>query len=265
MPDRIIRDELLQSDRWLDLPSDTHRLVYENLLLIADDYANLKGGPRRLFRWMASFSQVKTEADSIKLMSDLQDADLVRRYEVSGDEYWHLPRFKNSRKYWARKWPKSPFQESDKKPSKQKDEKNPNHNLTTDEPHISGGVGVGVGEKPPQRLQSDPRNKATWLAYSAAYAARYGVAPVRNASVNSCIVNIVKRLGDEAPDVAMFYLTHNDQFYVKKQHSIRQLLADCEGLRTQWKRGRKVTGLEARSAEQRDALAEQYKRLTGAQ
>lgn len=263
MPDRIIRDELLQSDRWLDLPSDTHRLVYENLLLIADDYANLKGGPRRLFRWMASFSQVKTEADSIKLMSDLQDADLVRRYEVSGDEYWHLPRFKNSRKYWARKWPASPFPESIKKPSKQKTTENPDPILTPPEPHISGGVGVGVGEQPSQRPTPDPRNAAAWLAFSDAYAKRYGVAPVRNASVNTCIANLVKRLGDEAAPVAAFYLTHNDSFYIKKQHSAKQLLADCEGLRTQWKRGRKVTGLEARSAEQKDSVLEQIKRLNG--
>jgi len=41
MPDRVIRDELLESDRWLDLPTDSHRLVYISLILIADDYGEI--------------------------------------------------------------------------------------------------------------------------------------------------------------------------------------------------------------------------------
>lgn len=117
--------------------------------------------------------------------------------------------------------------------------------------------------QPTTLSKPDPRNRATWEAYSAAYANRYGVAPVQNASVNSCIANIVKRLGDESPLVAAYFLSHNDQFYVKKRHSAKQLLADAESLRTQWKTGTKATALEARSAEARDGLHEQYKRLIG--
>ena len=45
MADRLIRDELLESDRWLDLHSDTTRLAYVGLLLLADDFGNLEGGP----------------------------------------------------------------------------------------------------------------------------------------------------------------------------------------------------------------------------
>ena len=93
--------------------------------------------------------------------------------------------------------------------------------------------------------------------------ARYREPPVRNAKVNSGIANLVKRLGMEAPDVAAFYLTHNEQFYVKKRHPVSLLLVDAEGLRTQWKTGTKATALEARSAEQKDSIAEQYKRITG--
>lgn len=170
MPDRIIRDELLQSDRWLDLPTDTHRLVYENMILIADDYGNIKGGPRRLFRWMHSFSQVKTEPDSIKLMSDLQDVDLVRRYEADGLEFWHLPRFHNSRRYWVRKWPMSPYEEQQVIPSKQRIPQNPNAHVPNMLRTTSGGVGVGVGEKQllgstdsPTRVGQHLRKKADYL------------------------------------------------------------------------------------------------------
>jgi hypothetical protein len=153
--DRIIRDELWNSERWLDLPSDTHRLIYVSLLSIADDFGNLEGGPRRLYRWMHCFSQVKTEEDSIKLMSALQDVDLVRRYEVKDDlstgskEYWHLPRFKNSRRYWARKCPPSPYPEQTHKESKDEEDQCPDENPSADLPQpsskTSGGVGVGVG------------------------------------------------------------------------------------------------------------------------
>ena len=156
MPDRIIRDELLQSIRWLDLPTDTHRLIYENLILIADDYGNIEGGPRRLFRWMHSFTQVKTETDAIKVMSDLQDSDLARRYESEGREYWHLPRFKNSRWYWRRNYPQSPFDDDSTNEEKQRPtEKRKIHVTDTSTTRREGvGVGVGVGEDQKQKAKA---------------------------------------------------------------------------------------------------------------
>ena len=122
MSDRIIRDELLESVRWCDLPSDSHRVVFIALVLRADDFGNLEGGNRRLFRWMHGFTQIKTDADSIKVMSDLQDGDLVRRYEVGGKEFWHLPRTNCTRTYIARIVPASPWDdpETEKKLSFQK-------------------------------------------------------------------------------------------------------------------------------------------------
>jgi hypothetical protein len=148
MPDRVVRDELLQSDRWPDLPTDTHRLAYVAMILAADDYGNLRGGPRRMFRWLHGFTQLKTEPDAIKLLSDLQDADLVGRYEIDGLEYWHVRRFKNSRKYWSRKWPHSPFPENEKIPTKEQPAKNAAPNLTPPLPQLPGGVGVGEKQAP---------------------------------------------------------------------------------------------------------------------
>lgn len=104
-------------------------------------------------------------------------------------------------------------------------------------------------------------SRATWESFRTAYAARYKTDPVRNAKVNSAIMNLVKRLGPDAANVAAFYLTHNDQFYVKKRHPVTLLLSDAEGLHTQWKTGSKATALEARSAEQKDSVVEQIKRV----
>ena len=98
----------MESDRWLDLPTDTHRLAYENMLLKVDDFGNIEGG-RRLWRFVRTFTQIKSEDDFVKLMIDLQDVDLVRRYEVEGREFYHAPRFRPHRQYMSRKMPKSPW------------------------------------------------------------------------------------------------------------------------------------------------------------
>ena len=151
MPDRIIRDELLQSTRWLDLPTDTHRLIFVGLILIADDFGNIEGGPRRLFRWMQGFSQVKIDADAIKLMSDLQDSDLVRRYEVGSREFWHLPRHACNRQYMTRRVPESPWCPQnailgkDKRIYNRGLAKNLPQTLTERSEYVLQGVGVGVG------------------------------------------------------------------------------------------------------------------------
>jgi len=94
-------------------------------------------------------------------------------------------------------------------------------------------------------------NRATWQSYCAAYVDRYGVEPVRNARVNRNVADLVQRLGaTEAPAVAGWYLTHNGSDYVRAQHSVGMLLAHCEGLRTQWATGRRVTTASAKQIDQ---------------
>lgn len=154
MSDRVLRDEIFESDRWLDLPSDSHRLSYIGLLPIADDFGNLEGGPRRVYRHLNGFTQIKTEADSIKVMSDLADADMVRRYEVDGREYWHLPRFTTHRQYIVRRCPPSPWDEELGPLGKEQRVYNRGHakNAAATSRKRSNdvaqgvGVGVGVGE-----------------------------------------------------------------------------------------------------------------------
>lgn len=260
MPDRIIRDELLESDRWLDLPTDSHRLIYIALLMRADDYGNIEGGPRRLFRWMHGFTQIKAEADSIKVMSDLQDSDLVRRYEVEGKEYWHLPRFRNSRWYWVRKCPKSPFQEEEI-PENQKDRKKTRQIQS----NTRRGVGVGVGENPVQHAAADAGlelRRRVWNAYSNAYQDRYGVPPTRNAESNSAIKRFCSQIpAEECEAVAAFYLTHNHSFYVTKAHNPKHLASDAAKLRTEWATGKQITQTEAMQKDKTAARHNVYKRL----
>lgn len=112
------------------------------------------------------------------------------------------------------------------------------------------------------RAADPPKGAETWDAYSQAYQDRYGVAPVRNAKVNSQIAALVDRLGaEEAPLVSEFYLSHNGARYMQACHSTDCLLSDSSKLRTEWARGRKVTRLEVKSAEQVDGVREQIERV----
>ena len=89
-------------------------------------------------------------------------------------------------------------------------------------------------------LVTSGKTVGTWEAYRKAYESRYHAPPVRNAKVNGTLSRLVDRLGaDAAPQVATFYLTLDDPFYVRVQHSTEILLRDCEGLHTQWITGRR--------------------------
>lgn len=107
--DRLIRSELYESERFLDLASDTARLIFVALLCEADDFGNLRGGERRLYRWAHGFATVKDPADVIRIFSELCDHDLIRRYVVDSKPYFHIPRFRNQRTYAVRHCPPSPW------------------------------------------------------------------------------------------------------------------------------------------------------------
>lgn len=93
-------------------------------------------------------------------------------------------------------------------------------------------------------------NLRIWQTYLDAYRLRYGIEPVRNAQVNAQVSNLRKKLGaDDACSVVLFYLKHNDAWYLKNTHSFGLCLKDAETLRTQMLRGRAVTMTEARKGE----------------
>ena len=98
--------------------------------------------------------------------------------------------------------------------------------------------------------------RATWTAYADAYEAKYGVKPVRNATVNAQVKQIVQRIGAvDAPHVCAWFPTHPGAFYVAKGHAMGVLLADAEKLRTEWATGSAMTQTRARQADRAGATA----------
>lgn len=101
-----------------------------------------------------------------------------------------------------------------------------------------------------------------WDSYRSAYLQRYGAEPVRNATVNAQLAQVVKRLGsEEAPDVAAFYVGHNGAFYAGRMHPVGLLLNDCEKLRTEWATGHRMTATKARQLDKTQATGDVFAKL----
>lgn len=109
-------------------------------------------------------------------------------------------------------------------------------------------------QKAPQEETDHQRScRAAWDGYAAAYRSRYGTDPVRNAKVNAQIKQLVLRLGAEAAEVAAYFVSVNDAFYIRRAHELGVLVSNAEGVRTQWATGRQMNGATARQLEQTQA------------
>lgn len=89
--------------------------------------------------------------------------------------------------------------------------------------------------------------QSVWAAYSNAYFFRYGTNPLyssENIKVIKQFCEVIPR--GEADGVAGFYVSHNDQWYVKQLHPLSLMLKDYQKLRTEWATNRQVTSGMAR-------------------
>lgn len=215
MPDRLIRDELLESDRWLDLPTDASRLAFVGFLLICDDFGNFEGGARRLFRLLHKFTQIKTSDAAASTIDALMACDLIRRYEKDDRELFHIPRFKSHRQYLSRAYPASPWCTSDALLGKDKRVINKGlakNVITTSSERsvdVAEGVGVGVGvrRKPSSTdVEADP-----WLIGKDFLITR----GVSKSTVGSFLGKLVKDYGKPAVITALQSAIVNEPADVK--------------------------------------------------
>ncbi len=106
MPDRMIRDELIDSDRYCELSTDTARILFVHLILLADDCGNVDAGDRFIRR--RALPSAPDGLAVAKILSELADQDLIRLYQVDGKQYAHIPRFRQRLRSIKRGHPRPP-------------------------------------------------------------------------------------------------------------------------------------------------------------
>lgn len=330
MPTRMVRDSVLDSDRYHAVDK-TARLAYLEMLLCADDFALLPLSDTYLDRHCTAFLGLGKQARDTLLIS-LMDVDLVRLYDVAGARFAYIPRFGNAPRARKPKWPMPPetpafedfhvlrrdmnipgqdprqaskttaFQPRQDPGQTKEPAKNNNlaENLYSDRSRMHTSVAEtvfetvfetetdtantsspGTSPKPSGKPRaagktlaaapaSAPRPKETrpakpvaeptagakvFEAYREAYRRRYHTDPVRNQKVNSQCKQVAERLGAEAPDVAAFYLGHDNVLYVRAGHVTDLLLRDAEKLRTEWFTNTKIDAQPAASFRKADSDA----------
>jgi hypothetical protein len=108
MPNRIIRGDLLDSDRYNALTHDSERLLFMELLLLADDYGLVPVNFGFLRRRTTPCS-AKSVEQVTQMVSALADADLIRCYQSErGGQFAFIPRFDNRPQALKPKWPIPP-------------------------------------------------------------------------------------------------------------------------------------------------------------
>lgn len=113
MSDRIVRDELLTSERYWGCSPEARNL-YLSVLLSADDCGRYTGSAFAL-RTKCMAGTVSAERIE-KILLELIDCDLVRAYDVDAARYLFVPRFRQRLRYTTSRYPEPPKQINDLPP-----------------------------------------------------------------------------------------------------------------------------------------------------
>ena len=111
MPDRMIRNEILTSERYWSV-SDQAKLLYVHLLLSADDTARFSGKNFTLRTACFPGRGIEPEAMESMLM-ELERVDLIRPYQVNNERFIFIPRFRQRLRYTNSKYPAPPKEIND--------------------------------------------------------------------------------------------------------------------------------------------------------
>ena len=179
MPDRVIRNELLTSERYWSVSIQAQQF-YIHLLLVADDAARISG--KNFTLRSSCFPGRPMDAQHLeKMLTELVDVDLIRAYMIDSERYLFVPRFRNRRRYVASsKYPEPPNEINDLAPEKA-DSSQPQviPESSSSQPQVRRrgvgvGVGVGVGENLSTPKGVSPRKRGSsgsdgfdlfWQAY----------------------------------------------------------------------------------------------------
>lgn len=115
MPDRLVRDELLTSERYWSVSPEARNL-FLSFVLSADDTARCPAS-NFVIRTKFMAGTVSPERAE-KLLAELQDIDLVRVYEHDAARFVFIPRFRQRLRYINSAYPEPPSGISDLIPNK---------------------------------------------------------------------------------------------------------------------------------------------------
>lgn len=105
MPSRVIREGLLDSQRYWSVTVEA-RPLFLHLMLLADDFGLVSLAP--VFIRRRCFDDAPTPAKIDKLLEQLVDADLLRVYEADGKRLAFIPRFGQRLRQMRAKHPAPP-------------------------------------------------------------------------------------------------------------------------------------------------------------
>lgn len=280
---RNIKPGIMENESLADL-SHTHRLLFIYLWMLADRDGRLEDRPKRIR--IQAFPYDDVDVDSA--LNDLARTGFILRYTAAGTDIIQVVNFAKHQAPHVREKaselpcpeqgtakvvpstvqapdeasPRSPdsliLRSSDSLivdsliPDSPIPEEKPLPVACAPAPVSNVKVLKPKAEKP--RTEAQQANAAAWGAYAEAYQHRYGVEPVRNAKVNAQVAQLVQRLGaNEAPSVAAYYVTVNDNFFIRSLHDFGLLVARAEAIRTQWMTGRQMNAITAQQVERKQA------------
>lgn len=91
MPNRVIREGLLHSQRYWSVHIEARQLFW-HLMLLADDFGLVSLAP--VFIRRMAFIDAPPQSKIDRLIGELERVDLLRTYEVEGVRYGFIPRFR---------------------------------------------------------------------------------------------------------------------------------------------------------------------------
>ena len=111
MADRVVRDEILTSERYWSVSIEAQRL-FMHLILNVDDTGRFSGLNYTIRA--ACFPGQSVDANKLeKLIEELHNTDLIRIYSVGGQRFLFVPRFRQRLRYPHSKYPAPPKEIND--------------------------------------------------------------------------------------------------------------------------------------------------------
>lgn len=262
---RNIKPGFFTNDELCALPM-VDRLLFAGLWVIADRDGRVEDRPRKIRAEVMPYD----EFDADKALNELAQAGFIARYEAGGARVIQVLAWGKHQNPHIKEAPSVLLEQCKHQTSTVQSQVSarplperaglipslliPDSLSLDSSPLIPDSMvaPTALSGKAPRKRgpKPAPASAQAWESYANRYQARYGAAPVRNASVNAQMAQVVGKLGaDEAPLVAAFFVGHQNGLYVSAMHPVNLLLRDAEKLRTEWATGRTVTRTQGQQAD----------------